>query len=167
MNRITRILVPTDFSDTADAALAYAKELAGRVGASLHLLHVIDDFYAAAAFAADVYGPIPESLRQTGLRAADDRLNERLPEDERTYFNGTTAIATGLTANAIVDYARTHEIDLIVIGTHGRGGIAHLLLGSVAEQVVRTAPCPVLTVRERLGTEPVALTARGAEPITC
>jgi universal stress protein A len=164
MNRITRILVPTDFSDTADAALAYAKELAGRVGASLHLLHVFDDFYTAATFTPEVYGSVPASLRETGLRAADDRLNERLPEEERVYFKGTTAIATGLTANAIVDYAKTHEIDLIVIGTHGRGGIAHLLLGSVAERVLRVAPCPVLTVRaahvEGVGTkEPAAVAA--------
>jgi universal stress protein A len=164
MNRITRILVPTDFSDTADAALAYAKELAGRVGASLHLLHVFDDFYTAATFAPEVYGAVPASVRETSLRAAEDHLNERLPEDERAYFNGTTAIATGLTANAIVDYARTHGIDLIVIGTHGRGGIAHLLLGSVAERVLRVAPCPVLTVRatrlEGAGTmEPAAVAA--------
>jgi universal stress protein A len=147
MIRITRILVPTDFSETADAALTYAKELAGRVGASLHLLHVFSDFYTAAAFASDVYGAVPSSLRETALADADDRLTERLPDADQVRFGGTTAIATGLIANAIVDYAKAHQIDLIIIGTHGRGGIAHLLLGSVAERVLRVAPCPVLTVR--------------------
>ena len=147
MSRITRILVPTDFSETADAALAYAKELAGRMDASLHLLHVFTDFYTAAAYAPEIYGAVPGSLRETALADADHRLTERLPAADHARFNGTTAIATGLTANAIVEYAVAHEIDLIVIGTHGRGGIAHLLLGSGAERVLRVAPCPVLTVR--------------------
>jgi universal stress protein A len=146
MNRITRILVPTDFSDTADAALAYAKELADRVGASLHLLHVFDDF-STAALAPDAYGAVQGDFPEADLRTAEEQLAARFPHADCARLRGTTAIITGLTANGIVDYAKTHAIDLIVMGTHGRGGFAHLLLGSVAERLLRVAPCPVLTVR--------------------
>jgi nucleotide-binding universal stress UspA family protein len=146
------ILVPTDFSETADAALEYAKRLAGQVGASLHLLHVFTDPYAPALYATDVYVPeVAAEIRTHGLEDARRRLAERLNAEEQEYFRGTTEVVTGLTAKRIVEYAADHGIELIVMGTHGRRGVAHLLLGSVAEHVVRTAPCPVLTVRGAKG----------------
>lgn len=145
---LTRILVPTDFSETSDAALAYAKVLATRLGASLRLLHVFADPYAAAAYAPEVYAPLPPEVRAHALHDIEDRLRERMEPGERQQFRGTTAIVTGLAAKQIVGYADEHGIDLIVMGTHGRRGVAHLLLGSVAEHVVRTAHCPVLTVRD-------------------
>ena len=147
MAPVTKILVPTDFSETADAALDYAKVLAGQLGASLHLLHVFADPYAVGAFAPDVYVPPPPSLRERAIEDARACLKERLSADEEERFGATWAIASGLTAKQIVEFADENAMDLIVMGTHGRRGVAHLLLGSVAEHVVRTAACPVLTVR--------------------
>lgn len=148
MARFTRIVVPTDFSDTSDSALEYARTLAETFHASLHLVHAFDDPYAAGALAPEVYGAVPAELRESALRAAERHLQERLPADQQQRVRGSTSIVMGAPAAAIVKYAADHGADLIVMGTHGRGGVAHLLLGSVAEKVVRTAPCPVLTVRE-------------------
>jgi nucleotide-binding universal stress UspA family protein len=147
MTRITRILVPTDFSATSDEALACAKTLAGLFGASLHVLHAFEDPFTAAAFSAEISSTVPLSLREESLRDAVARLDERLPADQKTMFNGTTDIVTGRPAKVILDYAETLGADLIVMGTHGRSGMAHLLLGSVAERVARGAEAPVLTVR--------------------
>lgn len=144
---VKRILVPTDFSETADAALAYAKEFATRLGASLHLVHVYADPYTAAAYAADVHASVPAEVRQRALEEVRERLLERLDVSEEYEFRGTRGVVRGLVAPQIVNYATSQDIDLIVMGTHGRRGVAHLLLGSVAEHVVRTAGCPVLTVR--------------------
>jgi universal stress protein A len=147
MAAVIKILVPTDFSETADAALEYAKVLAGQLGASLHLLHVFSDPYAIAAYAPEVYAAPPPSLRERALEDARECLRQRLTPDEEERFAGTYAVVSGLTAKQIVGHAEEHAMDLIVMGTHGRRGVAHLLLGSVAEHVVRTAACPVLTVR--------------------
>ena len=156
---VRRILVPTDFSETADAALAYAKTLATTLGASLHLLHVFQDPCAAIPFVPETYAPPPPDLREHALDDAWDQLHDRLDSREHKRFAGTRAVVEGLAALEIVRYADHHGIDLIVMGTHGRRGVAHLFLGSVAEHVVRTARCPVLTVsdtakREQAGTAP-------------
>lgn len=143
---ITRILVPTDFSATSDAALEFAKTIATTFGASLHLLHVFEDPYVPGAFGAETYAPLSPTMRAELLEEAAARLGHRLPPEEKERFRGTTEIVSGVGATAIVEYARDHDINLIVMGTHGRTGVAHLLIGSVAERVVRTAGCPVLTV---------------------
>ena len=148
MRKTTRILVPTDFSDTSDAALTYARTLADSLGASLHLVHVFDDPYGDA-LVAEMSPSVYESMRATELSRSRRRLLRRLPPADRKQFHGSTAIVSGTPAQAIVDYATDRGMDLIVIGTHGRSGFAHLILGSVAEQVVRTATCPVLTVRAK------------------
>jgi nucleotide-binding universal stress UspA family protein len=146
---VSKILVPTDFSESADAALAYAKTLAGCLGASLHLLHVFVDPFAPAGYAPEVYVPVSLEVRERALAAARARLEERLTAEEELFFRGTrTVVTTGLTAKQIVKFAAEQGITMIVMGTHGRRGLSHLFLGSVAEHVVRTAPCPVLTVRE-------------------
>ena len=144
---VKRILVPTDFSETADKALAYAKDLAPKLGASLHLVHVYRDPYAVAACAPEVYATVPAEVRARALDEVRERLFERLDADEELRLRGSRGIVRGLVAPQIVDYAAMNDIDLIVMGTHGRRGVAHLLLGSVAEHVLRTAECPVLTVR--------------------
>jgi universal stress protein A len=144
---VKRILVPTDFSETADTALKYAKDLATKIGASLHLVHVYKDPYAIAACAPEVPTTVPAEVRERALEEVRERLLERLDAAEEQQFRGTHGVVRGLTAPQIVDYAANQDIDLIVIGTHGRRGVAHLLLGSVAEHVIRTAGCPVLTVR--------------------
>jgi universal stress protein A len=143
---IARILVPTDFSETADTALGYAAALAGKLGATLHLVHVFSDPYVLPAYAPDVYAPVPAVLRDEALHQVENELTARAATVDRA-VPVTTAYVTGLTAKEIVRYATSNDIDLIVMGTHGRHGVAHFLLGSVAEHIVRIAPCPVLTVR--------------------
>src|SRR5688572_17043004 len=107
MTRITRILVPTDFSETSDEALACAKTLAGLFGASLHILHAFEDPFPALAFAPEFSSTLPLSLREESLRDAASRLDERLPADQKTMFNGTTAVVTGRAATVVLDYAQT------------------------------------------------------------
>jgi nucleotide-binding universal stress UspA family protein len=145
--RFSRILVPTDFSPASDAALVTAKDVAERFGASIHLLHVLEDPYSTAAFATEVYGYLPPGLRESWQRDAEQRLATLLPPGERIRYGGSTTVTFGSPARTIIEHAAETGSDLIVMGTHGRGGMAHLLLGSVAERVVRTARCPVLTVR--------------------
>jgi nucleotide-binding universal stress UspA family protein len=143
----TRILVATDFSQASDAALDYAKGLAATLGASLHLVHVVDDPIASGGFGAEAYiGSSPEY--GDALRAeAERRLAGRLTPAERRDLRATTDVLGGTVAATIVEMAISRAADLIVMGTHGRTGLAHALMGSVAERVVRTAECPVLTVR--------------------
>ncbi|HEX5106855.1 MAG TPA: universal stress protein [Vicinamibacterales bacterium] len=165
MARITRILVPTDFSETSDLALQYAKSLAEALGASLHVLHVFEDPYVIGTFSPEVYGYVPEGWRETALQAAQDNLLKRFPESEQRRFSGSAQVVTGNAVKTILGYAEQEHIDLIVMGTHGRSGVAHLLIGSVAEKVVRAASCPVLTIRhpeaheERAGRQTAAVTA--------
>jgi universal stress protein A len=147
ITNIKQILVPTDFSETADAALAYATGLASELGATIRLVHVFSDPYTLATYVPEVYAPVPPDKRERALEDVQKQLQARLGTIGTRGVTGTGDIVTGLTAQQIVNYATTHAIDLIVIGTHGRRGVAHLLLGSVAEHVVRISSCPVLTVR--------------------
>ena len=146
MTRITRILVPTDFSATADTALDYAYELAGRFGASLELMHVLDDPLVVDGMAGEVYISEGPALRTAMLQDAQERLRHRASPREGIPRIETEVIF-GHGARTIAEHAAERGADLIVMGTHGRTGFAHLMLGSVAERLVRTAPCPVLTVR--------------------
>jgi nucleotide-binding universal stress UspA family protein len=143
----TRILVPTDFSDPSDAALDYARALADKFGGSLHLLHVIEPVYARGAFSNEVYIGAAPGAYELLATDAQAKLADRVLPSDRTRYGTTTEVITGLSAETIVEYAADHHIDLIVMGTHGRTGLAHLVMGSVAEHVVRRALCPVLTVR--------------------
>lgn len=146
MIALKRILVATDFSEAADAALAYGRELARTFGATLHVLHVADDVYVRLG--GDAYVAVLPELQRDIEQQARQRLAELLVDNDKNPLPVKAAVVTATaTALAIVDYAADNEIDLIVVGTHGRGAVAHLLMGSVAERVVRTARCPVLTVR--------------------
>jgi nucleotide-binding universal stress UspA family protein len=146
MIALKKILVATDFSEAADAALAYGRALARTFGATLHVLHVADDMYMRLG--GDAYSAVLPDLQQDVERQAKDRLVQLLVDDDSTPLpTESVVITSGTTAPAIVNYAANADIDLIVVGTHGRGAVAHLLVGSVAERVVRTARCPVLTVR--------------------
>jgi nucleotide-binding universal stress UspA family protein len=140
---ISRILVATDFSASADAALAYALKLAGQVGATVRLVHVIEDPDALGLY-SEVYVPMPPELRAEIL--ADIRRQLTARATASGHGNITTEVLTGAAARTIVEGATEEHCDLIVMGTHGRHGMAHLLMGSVAERVVRTAVCPVLVV---------------------
>lgn len=147
-----RILVPTDFSEPSDAALDYAKSIAARFGASLHLVHVMEDPVVTGVFGAPTY--VPESPgASAAIRAdAEFRLDQRVNEVTRAGLCVTSEMLFGPNAPTIVNRARELAIDLIVMGTHGRTGVAHAIMGSVAERVVRFASCPVLTVHVRAET---------------
>ena len=142
MMRLERILVPTDFSETAQHALDYARDLAQMFGAEVHLLHVVPD-PVAQGWAGEATGLVIPDLLKTWEADSEKRLSEiRL---EGVPVERVTAV--GHDFMEILQYAGGNGIDLIVMGTHGRGAVKHMLLGSVAEKVVRKAPCPVLTVR--------------------
>jgi len=141
---ITRILVPTDFSHDAGAALTYALGLAQPFGAAVALLHVVEDPLAAGVWSSEVYTAEIAGLQINLVRDAEQRLKEYAAERGGPI---TTEVRTGPAARVILDFAREQAFDLIVMGTHGRTGLAHVVMGSVAERVVRLAPCPVLTLR--------------------
>jgi len=150
MIAIKKILVATDFSEVSDAALSYGRTLAEQFAATLHIVHVVEDL-ATLTFTTDRSASHVPGLQQELEDAARKQLDDALA---RAQWRGaqpqTSVLISNARAAAIVDYAKTASIDLIVIGTHGRGGISRLLLGCVAERVVRTAPCPVLTVHHSL-----------------
>ena len=146
MPTINHILVPVDFDQASDAAVAYARMLAIAFNASLTVVHVYDDVFARAALVPEVYGAVPPGLGEEALRDLHARLTALLhPGVPR---GGSVEVLYGPTAKAIVEYAAQCGASLIVMGTHGRRGLAHAVLGSVAGQVLRTAPCPVLAVRQ-------------------
>jgi len=147
MLSIKSVLVPTDFSDASATALTYGMGVADAFGASLHLVHVMEDLLAHA-WAAEVYVAAAPNLREEIERESRQRLDSMLPEADRERLRAEIALLSGNPFLEIIRYAKAHDIDLIVMGTHGRGPIAHMLLGSVAEKVVRKSPCPVLTVRD-------------------
>src|SRR4029450_6724981 len=144
---LKKILVATHFSDPSDAALAYGRELARTFNASLTLLHVAENL-AARGYGADGFVFFEPEMQRELETSARKQLEGLLCDEDRGVLQAKTALRTSNAAAAtIVEFAREAQIDLIVMGTHGRGAVAHLLMGSVAERVVRTAPCPVLTVR--------------------
>jgi len=146
MMALKSILVATDFGEAAGAALAYGRELARTFGATLHVLHVADDVYVRLG--GDAYVAVLPDLQKDVESAAHRQLDDLLMDNDPVPLDVKRAVVTSpSTAVAVVQYARDLGIDLIIVGTHGRGTMAHLLMGSVAERVVRTAPCPVLTVR--------------------
>jgi len=147
MTRFERILVPTDFSPASDAALEYARTLAQQFGSSLNLVHVFEDPFTSGAFVGDGTVMMPLDLRETLLESAGAQLAERHQAHVATLPKSSTDLLIGSGAKSIVEHAQQTHADLIVMGTHGRTGLPHLLIGSVAERVVRTATCPVLTTR--------------------
>jgi len=147
MIALKKVLVATDFGEAAEAALDYGREFARTFGASLQVLNVVDNVLMRVGGAEAFLGVYPDVQREVD-EAARRQLDQCISdEDRRTLGAKAVAITSNATAAAIVGYAADEKIDLIIMGTHGHGTIAHLLLGSVAEKVVRMAPCPVLTVR--------------------
>ena len=146
MIALKNILVATDFGEASEAALAYGRELARTFGATLHVLNIADDVYMRLG--GDAYVAVLPDLQKDIEAAARRQLDELLIDNDPTPITVKKVVLTSAaTASCIVQYAQDSSIDLIIVGTHGRGAVAHLLMGSVAERVVRTAPCPVLTVR--------------------
>lgn len=137
------IMVATDFSDASELALEYARVLADRFGAGLRVLHVVQ---TPRALGSEMHVPEVMAVAEQAVHEAQQQLAatlERIGGD-----NVIGQVLMGMATKKIVEYAADHEVDLIVMGTHGRGTMSHLLMGSVAELVVRTAPCPVFTVRD-------------------
>lgn len=162
MVAIKNILVATDFSEPSGVAMAYGRDLARNYNARLHVLHVVEDVMARYSSEAAFVAP---SLQEDLEKAARTQLDARLTAEDRRQLNAVAVIATAVNiSHAICEYAKANSIDLIVTGTHGRGAVKHFLMGSVAERVVRTAPCPVLTVHahERDFIIPDALTLAAA-----
>jgi nucleotide-binding universal stress UspA family protein len=141
------ILAATDFSPASETALQYARELARAFGSTLHVVHVISEPVPEAISPA--YVPETGNTWQALQDAAREQLHEIATARDMTNVALTEHLMTSSSpAMAILECAKSNNIDLIVLGTHGRSGVAHFLLGSVAEKVVRSAPCPVLTVRQ-------------------
>jgi len=145
MITLKTVLVPTDFSDTSEVALRYGKALAEKFGAALHLVHIVQEPFSQP-WAVEAYGFSLASLQEQWQQDAGRRLDEALPASDRATYNATVATILGHPVIEILRYADEQKIDLIVMGTHGRGPLGHVVMGSVAERVVRKATCPVLTV---------------------
>jgi len=143
-----RVLAPTDFSESSEEALRQACWLAERFGAELHILHVLTEIVPTGP--DPLMMPVmPPQFYQDDENKAQKALEEVVKPSWEKPASVKTAVRWGSAAEAIVDYASEQGIDLIVISTHGRTGLSHILLGSVAERIVREAPCPVLTIRRR------------------
>jgi universal stress protein A len=157
---LNSVLVATDFGKTSEVALKYGRNLARAFGGNLHVLHVAENMIAAAA--AEFY-PAPDQVDNPSR----NRVDTLLTDEDRTVLHAKAVLrSSAAVAETIVKYAKDAHIDLIVVGTHGRAAVSHLFMGSVAEQVVRTAPCPVLVVRSNerdfVVSDPVA-TRHGSE----
>ncbi len=145
MIRINRLLVPIDFSEFSTQALRYGQELCETFGAELHLLHTLEVHVSNTpqfAFGLALPDRFQESTEQV-IRRMNELAAGAWAENKKV----VRETAHGSPTVEIVNYAKVHDIDIIVIGTHGRTGLSHVLMGSVAEYVVRQAPCPVLVVR--------------------
>lgn len=155
MLQLQKILFPTDFSKCAEQALAHAVFLAEKYGAEIHVLHVITIFEDQPSVVSNEIAETKEMVRKLE-DIAEKQLNKLLDSHSSNDIKIITEIKRGLSAApAILEYVSDKQIDLIVMGTHGRRGLGHLLLGSAAEEVVRLAPCPVFTIRELKEPKPV------------
>jgi len=145
MTTAQRFLVPVDFSEYANQALEYAIGLASKLGARLTLLHVIQPLPLAGV---DMGVTLPYTYIQDLEAEITNSMQAYLERVTAAGLEGEIAVVHGVPFQEILETAKTQQVDLIVMGTHGRTGLQHVLLGSVAEKVVRLAPCPVLVVRQ-------------------
>lgn len=146
MIAIKNVLVATDFSAPSQTALDYARAMTRAFGAKLHVLHVFEPLWITSA---DVIGGgVSLTSMMQGLEeSARKQLDEIVTEEDRRELGAEALLVTSESpAREIAAYAGAQKVDLLVIGTHGRSGLSRMLIGSVAEKVVRLAPCPVLTV---------------------
>lgn len=146
MIKLNAILHPTDFSESAAAAAEYAYTIGARFDCEVHLLHVVPEILPVII---PEYGTTlwPEEFLQQAEEGAQRSL-DLLPRDEwENQVRVVRAVMRGPAAQKVIDYAEEHDIDLIIMGTHGRSGLAHVLMGSVAERIVRKSSRPVMTVR--------------------
>jgi universal stress protein A len=160
MIQLNSVLVAVDFSETSKNALAYGKQLAAAFGGRLHVLHVAD---VISMSAAQFYPEGPGDPEAKSRELASGQLRAYLAAEGAAGASTAVRVAPE-PAIEIVEHVKQIHADLLVLGTHGRTGVSRLLMGSVAEQVVRTAPCPVLIVRpsehEFVLPDPVSVAAR-------
>jgi nucleotide-binding universal stress UspA family protein len=140
------ILVPTDFSEYADHALAYAAELAAHLDGTVHLVHSVSVAMAGLPEVGVAFGAM---LMESSTREAQDALDVRVAQYRDRVSLAPARIEVGDPRDTIERISKEIGADLIVMGTHGRRGLRRVLLGSVAESIVRSAPCPVLTIRTK------------------
>jgi len=141
-----KILYPIDFSEYTDEITGYAVSVAKKYDSELHLLHVIPN--------PNYFTPYESFLTPENLIAIERNIEKEIEKNfdkviKEIDMPTKKIIRTGVTFVEIIDYINEEGIDLVVMGTHGRSGIEHMLIGSVAEKVVRKSPCPVLTVRPK------------------
>jgi nucleotide-binding universal stress UspA family protein len=141
------LLVPLDFAAASNLALDCAIDLARRYDSKIDVLHVLDEMRFAGAYAEGLVIEAPD-LQDRQIDDAEQRLAEVRAKCAQAGVSASSQVLVGTPARVISEHATNRGTDLIVMGTHGRGGLAHLALGSVAERVLRTAPCPVLVVRD-------------------
>lgn len=156
MAKIRTILVPTDFSDASGAALEVARDLAVSLGSRIHLLHVVANPFISDPFGAEAFAlRIADMLAQSEA-SARQQLRAAVPKTGPLAGRVTASTAHGGAVDEILAYLKPHRVDLIVMGTHGRGLAGRWLLGSVADRVVRHSPVPVLTVPASTAARPPA-----------
>ncbi len=147
---IDKILYPTDFSKHSLAALPLAIDLTKRYGAQMHVLHALDapyEFLMEDGYVVPLVTAYPievDDLKKSAAQRLDEFVHAHMADVEETV---TKVVVVGKAFAEIVHYARQQNVSLIVLGTHGHSALASMLMGNVAEKVVRKAPCPVLTVR--------------------
>lgn len=146
-----RILVPLDGSQLAEAALAHAQQLAHQFGSEITLLRVVVSPYAIVAPDMVLIGQ--DVNQEVFLQQAEQYLQETAGQLAVQGVTVHTLACEGPVAEAILDHARARDIDLIVMSTHGRGGISRWVYGSVADRVLQAAPCPVLLIRAETGSQ--------------
>ena len=145
MIALKQILVATDFSEPARVAVNYGQDLARAYDATLHVIHVLEEM--RGLYGADVGFALADVARNIEASVQRD-LDAAIVRDEDDPLKVVATVQRGSNvAHAITNYAKANAIDLVIVGTHGRGAVSRFLMGSVAERVVRSAPCPVLTVR--------------------
>jgi nucleotide-binding universal stress UspA family protein len=141
----SRILVPVDFSEFTNDILGYATEIAGKFGSVIHLIHVIPNM--------DYFTPYESFMAAENMVTVQKGIETEVQRDLEEVAKKivgipvTKAVRTGVSFIEIIDYVKSEHIDLVIMATHGRGGLEHIIIGSVAEKVLRKSPCPVLTIR--------------------
>ena len=141
---IKNILCPVDHSDCSKEALKYAVSFAIKDNSKLYLLHVID----IRTFDESINAMTPQIPDDKTLAQLKTKLLDCIPEEMRDDMNVEALVVQGIPFVEIISTAKRNDVDMIVLGSHGRTGISHMMMGSVSEKVVRKAPCPVLTVRK-------------------
>ena len=144
MISLKKILCPIDHSDCSKEALKYAVSFAMKNEAKLYLLHIID----IRSFDESIDTMAAQIPNDETIKQLKTKLLECIPEEIRSDMQLEALVVQGIPFAEIISIAKKNKVDMIVMGTHGRTGLAHIMIGSVSEKVVRKAHCPVLTVRQ-------------------